>query len=265
MAHGGPLSLLGFRLLVLLALGVAERTAPQYTAATIVHAVTGVSVLAPNTFASIYGRDLAFTTRQLSASDLAAGLLPINLPGTGVQVFVDGVNAPVFYVSPTQINFLVPSHASPGREAQIWMTLDGRTGPRVPVRMVEAAPALFPIDPETILAVKLDGTTVSGGNPALGGHEILLFAAGLGPTLPETPYRQLARDAAPILRRSEFRLLLNAQAVDDEFVRYVGAAPGFAGLYQINLRLPDSLPQNPEVRIMVAEASSQTGLRLPSR
>jgi len=255
----------GLQLLLLLAFGSAERTVPDYTAATVVHAVTGLPVLAPNTFATIYGKGLAFTTRELLASDLAAGLLPVHLPGTGVQVFVDGINAPVWYVSPTQINFLIPSHALAGREAQVWMTLDGRTGPRVPLRIAEAAPALFALDPETVLAVKLDGALVNAGNPAQGGEEILLFATGLGPTFPETPYRQLARGPAPILRRQEFRLLLNAQMAGDALIRYVGAAPGFAGLYQINVRLPDSLPLNPEVRITLAEVASPAGLRLPSR
>jgi uncharacterized protein (TIGR03437 family) len=59
----------------------------------------------PNgSFASIFGEDLAGET--LSASLDAQGMLPREL--AGVQVFVNGLAAPLYAVSPNQINFQVP-------------------------------------------------------------------------------------------------------------------------------------------------------------
>ncbi len=44
-------------------------------------------------------------------------------------------------------------------------------------------------------------------------------------------------------------MLLNGVAVDPGLVSYAGATPDCAGLYQINVRLPEDAPANPEVRI----------------
>jgi uncharacterized protein (TIGR03437 family) len=45
-------------------------------------------------------------------------------------------------------------------------------------------------------------------------------------------------------------------------VEYAGAAPGFIGVYQINLKLPDRIGPNPEVRIALGDRISPPGLRL---
>jgi uncharacterized protein (TIGR03437 family) len=39
-------------------------------------------------------------------------------------------------------------------------------------------------------------------------------------------------------------------------VLYAGVAPGFAGLYQINLLLPENTPANPTVRVGVGATLS---------
>ncbi|MBI3681509.1 MAG: hypothetical protein HY235_14080 [Acidobacteria bacterium] len=242
-----------------------QALAQVYSAATVVNSATYRPELAPNAFGTIFGASLAYATREMRSEDVAAGLLPVVLPGTGVRVFLDGIAAPIWYVSPGQINFLAPGNLLGDREAKLWVTLDGRQGPEVLVRLKAESPGLFPLDPETIIAARLDGTLIQRESPAAKGQDILLFATGLGPTVPETPYRQLARGAAPIARRAEFRLLLNDAPVPDDRIRYVGVAPDFAGLYQINLRVPEDAPPDPEVRIVLGESASPGGLRLPLR
>jgi uncharacterized protein (TIGR03437 family) len=71
--------------------------------------------------------------------------------------------------------------------------------------------------------------------------------------------------AARITRWQEFQVLLGGQPVEANRIAYVGVMPGFAGLYQINLRLPETLENDPEVRIGLAGQLSRTGLRLPVR
>lgn len=248
---------------MLLALGLQPRAAPVYSAATIVNSATSLSVLSPNAFATIYGSGLAGSTRALTAADLSGGLLPVLLPGTGARVFVDGIAAPLWYVSPQQINFLIPPQLAPGREVRIWTTYDGRQGPEVLVRLSSESPGLFALDPETVIAVRLDGSLVKPENPAMRKEMVILFATGLGPTNPDTPYRELARGPAPLARLADFRLLLNEEAVARQQILYAGAAPQFAGLYQINLAVPEDAPLNPEVRIAMGDSLSPRGLRLP--
>ncbi len=44
-------------------------------------------------------------------------------------------------------------------------------------------------------------------------------------------------------------MLLNGVAVDPSKIDYAGVTPGYAGLFQINLTLPDDAPSNPEIRV----------------
>lgn len=235
----------------------------MYSAASVVHSATNEQVLAPNTFGTIYGKGLSWSTRSLGPADLLGNFLPPYLLGSGVTVFVDGFAAPVFYASPDQINFLVPNTALPEREAKVRVNLDGVSGPEVLVLLKSVAPGLFLRDPQTVAAVKLDGSALQDKNLAAGGEDVVLFATGLGPLLPEPAYMELARSAAILARRAEFRVLLNGVAVEDKRIRYAGAAPGFAGLYQINLWLPEDVASWPEVRVGFGETMSPAGVRLP--
>jgi uncharacterized protein (TIGR03437 family) len=58
-------------------------------------------------------------------------------------------------------------------------------------------------------------------------------------------------------------VLLNGKAVPPGSVSYAGLAPGFAGLYQINLVVPSGLPPNPEIRIAIGQQISPPLVLLP--
>jgi uncharacterized protein (TIGR03437 family) len=45
-------------------------------------------------------------------------------------------------------------------------------------------------------------------------------------------------------------------------IKYAGVTPGYAGLYQINLALPDSPGQDPEIRVAIGDQSTPSGLKL---
>jgi uncharacterized protein (TIGR03437 family) len=59
--------------------------------------------------------------------------------------------------------------------------------------------------------------------------------------------------------------LINGTALAPSSILYAGVAPGFAGLYQVDVRLPDQLPANPEIRLGVAGIMSPAGLILPAQ
>lgn len=243
----------------------SDVTAPCYTAATVVNSATNQPLLAPNGMATIYGAFLSFSTKALTPGDLAAGLLPIRLPGTEVTVIVDGYAAPLWYISPGQINFQVPSNLRSGQDVPMFVARDGKAGPTVIVRLASESPGFYAADPETVIAVHLDGSLITRQQPARRGEAVVLFANGLGQTVPDTPYRMVPTGAASLLRMREFRILLNGVEVPPDRVPYAGTAPGFAGLYQINLLLPDNAPETPEVQIQLGDAVSPRGLRLPLR
>jgi len=52
-------------------------------------------------------------------------------------------------------------------------------------------------------------------------------------------------------------------AVESSAIGYAGVAPGYGGLYQVNLTLPKSTGKNPEIRLQLDGASSIAGVHLP--
>jgi uncharacterized protein (TIGR03437 family) len=57
--------------------------------------------------------------------------------------------------------------------------------------------------------------------------------------------------------------MLNGVAVDSRRIYYVGVTPGYAGLFQINVRLPDDAPPDPEIRVGTSDRMSPEGRYLP--
>ncbi|MGI8988993.1 MAG: hypothetical protein ACR2I2_05320 [Bryobacteraceae bacterium] len=237
-------------------------TAPSYNIASIVNSATnGPGALAPNTIATIYGTDLSYNTRAIASSDLSAGVLPRVLDG--VQVFIGGVPANLYFVSPHQINFLVPSILRPGN-AVVYVAREGVAGPPVTIMLLDVAPGLFELNPDTIVSTHADGSIVTKDAPATAGEVVVLYAVGLGHTLPDSPQGQIASGPWPIAR-TDLRVLVGGDAIDPARILYAGATPGFAGLYQINVLLPDRIGPDPEVRISLEDQTSKAALKIPAR
>jgi len=235
---------------------------PAYSAASLVNSAHNLAGgLAPNTIVTLYGENLAFETRGLSAADLSGGRLPTTLTGTGVRVFVRNIPAGIYYVSPNQINLVIPGELLPGA-ARLQVVRDGRAGPEVEIRLRGAAPALYQLDAETAIAVRPGGSLATAEAPARPGEVIVLYATGLGEVVPPLAAGEIPRKAASLKRLAEFAVFLDGQAVEASDVLYAGVTPGFPGLYQINLRLPASAGRNPEVRVAVGEELSPAGVRL---
>ncbi|MGH9558659.1 MAG: hypothetical protein ACRD30_05415 [Bryobacteraceae bacterium] len=237
--------------------------APIYTADSIVNAAANVTGLyAPNTFISIYGQNLSRVTRAIGPGDITAGMLPTALTGTGVRVLINQIAADIYYVSPGQVNVLIPTLLAAG-PATLQLELNGVAGPAVPITLANTAPALFQSDTTTVLAMHGDWTQVTSDSPARIGEEIVLYATGMGPTVPAAIPNQIPQTAALLDASNGFQILLNGVPVDPRLVEYAGAAPGFAGLFQINFTVPPGMPPNPEIRVVSGNLTSPPQRYLP--
>lgn len=227
---------------------------PKYTADSIVHGATfAKGPFAPNTFISIFGENLAWSTRAVSAANLEANTLPIALGG--VQVLIGPTHGYLVFVSPGQINALVDSRLTPGTYA-VRVLRDAVAGPPANIQIGETAPGLFAVADGFPVVTRPDGSLVTVDNPARPGQIVILWATGLGSTNPTPRPGELPRGAAPLQRMAEFQVTLNGTPVPAGNVLYAGVAPGFAGLYQINLLLPENTPANPTVRVGVGATLS---------
>lgn len=243
--------------------GAEVNDAPAYTAAGIVNAADNLQgPIAPNTLVSLYGLRLSYVTKGMTPDDIHGGVLPTVLPGTGVHVLVGNFPATIYYVSPYQINFLAPANLLPGLST-VQVILDGHSGPAVAVKLAAVSPGLFQLDAHNAVALHLDGSVVTAKAPAKPDEIVILYATGLGQTVPPVPYGQLCLTAAPLENLLEFKLVLDGVTAVAASVLYAGVAPGYAGLYQLNLRLPKSTKPNPEIRVGLGSKLSQAGLRLP--
>jgi uncharacterized protein (TIGR03437 family) len=237
--------------------------APFYSAASIVNGATQTAEgLAPNTLATMYGTNLAYDTIAVGASDLNGGALPSSLDG--VTVYVNNIQAHLFFVSPGQINFLVPYELLPGM-ATIFVLRQNLAGPVVTIQLNSTAPGLFPWNGNMAIATHLNGTLVSADAPAKAAEIIVIYAGGLGRTTPDTVSGKIVSSAAVIVAAAQMQVLLNTVACPAANVLYAGLAPGFAGLYQINLILPSPLPPNPEIRIAIGAQISPPLIELASQ
>ena len=249
--------------------------APNYPAIGIVNGASWNSSLAPNTIASIFGTQLSWNTQALGPGNIASGTLPTNLGG--VQVLVGGCPpgepAPLFYVSPLQINFLVPNNLIPG-PACVAVVRQGMHGPVVPITLNSAAPALFLTADGSPVATHLDWSLVTKDAPALVGEVIVLWGVGLGyvnsgagcfdntGTPDVGPDGELAPGPEPLCDMQDFNVMIGGAAIDHSLILYAGLAPGFAGVYQVNVQMPAQFPAKHGVQLALGSIVSAAGVTL---
>lgn len=243
--------------------GPAWGAAPSYSAASIVNAGNYTpGPFAPNSILTIFGTGLAPGERQLTADDIRHGMLPTELNNT--QVLVDGYQTPLLYVSPTQVNLLIPSKQSVG-PAKIQVVRQGVFGPAVTVDILDGAPALFLGADGYAIATDAGNAILTPEAPAHAGDIVVLYLTGLGKTDPNPDLGEIPKSAALILHRADLAVWLGGAPVEPSRIQYAGLTPGCAGLYQINFVVPDNTGDDPEVRVSMGGQSSAGGLKLPVR
>ncbi len=231
---------------------------PAFSTDSVVHGATFErGDFAPNTFLSIFGENLAWSTRSVSAANLEANTLPTALGG--VQVLIGPTLGFLTYVSPSQINVLLDNRLTPGSYT-VRVLRDSLAGPhKAQITIAETAPGLFAIADGAPVVTRPDGSLVTAESPARPGQIVILWATGLGPTLPSFRPGELPRGAALLDQKVPFEVRLNDVPIPSGHILYAGVAPGFAGLYQVNILLPENTPQNPTIRVGYPNALSPAG------
>jgi uncharacterized protein (TIGR03437 family) len=208
--------------------------------------------LAPEAIVAAFGDGLATTTQVASALPL-----PFDLAGTRVAVRDSaGVErpAPLFFVSPSQVNYLTPAETAAGLATVTITSGDGSVFSEA-VEIAPVAPGLFAANADgqgvaaaIALRVKSDGSAsyepVAQFDAALGryvaapvelgdeGDQVYLLLFGTG------------------IRSVDSLASMKATVGGVEAqVTYAGAQVGFAGLDQANVRLPRSLAGRGEVNV----------------
>ncbi len=224
--HTGPAATVAVTLHVEAALPLEQR--PFLTRAGIVAASnTASAALAPGSLFTLFGEWLAAETAEAGAAPLPTRL-------GGAEVIVNGVKAPLLFVSRQQINGQIPAEVLPGRGGIIVRTGLGQT-PSIPVDLTSTAPEFFLIDGDQVLALNPDSTVNSETNAAPQGTFISLFLTGQGSVTPPVSSGR----AAPLSPLSRVIPFASARIGGQEAkILFLGLAPGFVGLAQASIELP---------------------------
>ena len=190
--------------------------------------------ISPGEFLALYGTGLAKSAQT--------ALPPYPLGGlNGVTVLINGKSAPLYYVSATQINCLVP-YATQGPTATVVVQNGGVSSNTVTVPVAATAPGIFSANESGAGAgaiLHADFTRVTPSSPAVPGETVLVYLTGLGAVTPA-----VADGAAPSgLSYSNAQPVVLVGGYEGA-VTYSGLAPGFPGLYQINVTLPAFPPDS---------------------
>ncbi|HEY1217778.1 MAG: family 16 glycosylhydrolase [Bryobacteraceae bacterium] len=157
-------------------------TTPSITPGGVVNAASYLGGISPGSLATVFGNNLADAAHLISLSN---GSLPTTV--AGVTVSVNGVNAPLLYVSPTQINFQVPWETTPGLAVPVTVTWNSVTSSPENVTIASASsPSFFMSEYVTgtawVTGAVADGCATPSTECAVkAGSTYQLWANGLGP------------------------------------------------------------------------------------
>jgi len=203
--------------------------APLCAQFTVVSAASYRAVVAPDSLAAMFGTGLAPTT--VTATLDANGNLPTEL--ANMRVEFNGTAAALVFVSPSQINLVVPPGTATGSASVTLRNTDTNTTRVGVVQVANTAPALFSSDasgggPGAILNAKTfqpaPFLTVTPENGADARTRLAAYGTGF-------------RNASSVIAQARDALGRTYNLV----VEFAGAATGFGGLDQLNFIVPSGV------------------------
>lgn len=214
----------------------------------------------------------------------------------GLSVTFNTTAAPLFHVIPSrnQINLLAPMELPESGTATVQAKVPGAASASVSLRMVDADPGIFrvtdpttptkvfaaallpgtrwlPLSESTARALGLPINCSAGGvdplafcaQPVRPGDVLQVFATGLGRATPagDPAGRPLATGSIAPANGNPLYLTLIRPVVSvggvPADVLFSGIAPGFSGLYQVNVRIPAGSPSGDEVSLRLSTPNSR--------
>ncbi|MGH7246705.1 MAG: hypothetical protein ACREH9_01240, partial [Pseudomonadota bacterium] len=155
---------------------------------------------------------------------------------------------------PGQINAQVPFEVPLGA-VTVTVNSGGAAVGSASVLVESAAPGLFMLAPGHAAAFNQDGSVNGPSQPAPVGSVIAVYLTGLGAVTNFVA----SGAAAPAIPLSLVSATVTASiAGQPAQVMFAGLAPGFAGLYQVNLVVPPVSPGDEPLRVSVPGDSSNT-------
>ncbi len=205
--------------------------------------------LAPGELIALFGTGLS----NVSMSMQGGQAFPTTLGG--VSVTINDILCPIYYVQQTLLAVIVPYEVASNQTglANIQVTNNGVKSNVVQMYLTDAAPGSFSQDANGIgLAAArhaASGALITPDNPAQGGETISLYVTGLGTVTPTIADGALGPvsplSSSDVYNAGNLTIFFNDYVEDSVgnpgTIAYAGLVPGLAGLYQINVQVPDGV------------------------
>ncbi|WP_031495187.1 choice-of-anchor V domain-containing protein [Bryobacter aggregatus] len=228
----------------------------------------GGTKVAAGSYLEIFGKDLALATRSWRGDEFVNGKAPTNLENT--QVSIDGKPAFVYFISPGQLNVVVPDGIA---EAPIQVVVKTPGGSSDPVLVTGAkrapgilAPSSFIVGGKQYVVAQFADGAYAGKESLIAGlsfrtpkpgDRIIIYGLGFGATSPAIPAGTITSIASDL--GSTFRVSIGGVTAATE---YKGLAPNFVGLYQFNVVVPNLQAGDQEVLMEIDGVKTQSGVYL---
>ena len=208
--------------------------------------------VAPGQLVSLFGHNLGLGDPVAVQPPSNRGF-PLSL--AGVSASFNGIPAPIFYVSPSQINVQAPFELSGQATARLRIALASPDSTEAEetrdFSVTERAPSVFVLESGTLrcgsltvtgqhpAALNADGTLNTCGNPAVRGSIVTIFFQGVGVTSPAQTTGALVAAPAQILD-----LPLSNMDGSARFVNAASVPGAISGVWALQLRIPNGFTTN---------------------
>lgn len=217
----------------------------------------GGSTASPGALVSLYGANLSGQT--VSATDSP---IPFPLPSmlNDVIVTLAGTPVPLYFVSPSVINFQMPFSVS-NRIPQTVVVMRGtQVSATAQLTMAAVTPALFSMNQQgsgqgairiadATGAIAAPSGAFSNSRPAKRREYISIYCTGLGVVTPAGTYGAAAPSSP--LQKTVVMPTVTIGGVPAAAINFSGLTPGVAGLYQVNAQIPDDAPSGDAIPVVV--------------
>ena len=192
------------------------------------------SPVAPGSIVAVYG------TFSLNSPSVAPGpSWPTSLGNLSMQ-FAGGTAAPLYYVSSSQVNLLVPWELANQSQTSLTATVNGQSGPAQTVSLEEFSPGIFAMNGQGTgqgaIVDAISGRLLDSSNPAIPGSTyVSIYCTGLGP-VSNQPASGAPSPSNPLAQTPTLPTVTIGGA--NAPVLFSGLAPGWVGEYQVNAQVP---------------------------
>lgn len=173
---------------------------------------------------------------------------------------------PLLYAGPGQVNAIVPQGIAPNASYPLVVVRGTAESVPVSLTVTQLQPGAYTVDTSGsgrgIVTNAVTGALISSSNPAHAGDYLVIYCTGLGALVGANGETQPADGAAApgdVIYHSAANVKVTIGGVSIP-ASFAGLTPTFAGLYQVNIQVPDGVASGSAVPVAVTASDPATGV-----